>query len=327
MGTRWRKSFPGFVTLAAVVTALAAACPGLSGAGAGAQKTRAEAIPANAVKVKPAEDAFPPQLHSDAYKEPVPLGDATNTAGAEDSAFVMPDGKTLYLFFTPDVRVPPEKQLLDGVTGIYVSHQRGGRWEPASRVVLEDEGELALDGCECVQGDTLWFCSARKGNYRGVDVWTARFRKGRWTEWRNAGRKLNVDYEVGELHVTADGNEMYFHSARAGGAGGVDIWVTRRIKGEWQQPENVRAVNTPETEGWPFVSQDGRELWFTRTYRGSPAIYRSRKVGGQWGRPELILSQFAGEPTLDNAGNVYFTHHFFKDGKMIEADIYVAYRK
>ena len=45
-----------------------------------------------------------------------------NTAGAEDSPFVTPDGQTLYFFFTPDVRVPAEQQLLDGVTGIWVTH-------------------------------------------------------------------------------------------------------------------------------------------------------------------------------------------------------------
>jgi hypothetical protein len=26
-------------------------------------------------------------------------------------------------------------------------------------------------------------------------------------------------------------------------------------------------------------------------------------------------------------GNIDFVHHYFKDGKMIEADIYVAHRK
>ncbi len=41
----------------------------------------------------------------------------------------------------------------------------------------------------------------------------------------------------------------------------------------------------------------------------------------------MILSQFAGEPSLDAAGNLYSTHHYFQEGVMLEADIYVAYRK
>ena len=75
------------------------------------------------------------------------------------------------------------------------------------------------------------------------------------------------------------------------------------------------------------LAQDGEELWFTRFYRGSPAIFRSVMVGGEWQGPELIVSQFAGESTMDNAGNLYFTHHYYRDGEMIEADIYVARKK
>ena len=81
-------------------------------------------------------------------------------------------------------------------------------------------------------------------------------------------------------------------------------------------------------QDWPYVTQDGKELWFTRTCLGSPAIYRSVKVNGMWGEPELIISQFAGEPSVDGDGNIYFVHHFYTaDSRMIEADIYTAQRK
>jgi WD40-like Beta Propeller Repeat len=288
------------------------------------QITREQSLPATAVKMTPDMDLLPPQLQSDKYENPVPLGLNVNTAGAEDSAFVTPDGNTLYLFFTPDPNIPPEKQLLDGVTGIYVAKKQNGDWAQAQRVWLQDAGELSLDGCEFVQGNIMWFCTARQGNYKAMDMWTAEFKDGKWMDWQNAGQKLNLDYEIGEMHITADGSELYFHSGRPGGKGGYDIWVIKKANGEWQPPENVEAVNTSDAEGWPFVSQDGNELWFTRFYMGSPAIFRSQKDGGQWRQPELIVSQFAGEPTLDNQGNLYFTHHFYKDNKMIEADIYVA---
>jgi ribosomal protein L24E len=287
---------------------------------------RASAIPAGAVKITPGTDTLPPVLHSGAYRQPVPLPRTINTAGAEDSAFILPDGKTLYFFFTPDPAIPAEKQLLDKVTGIYVARKAGGIWSEPERVVLQDPGRLALDGCEFVQGTTMWFCSAREG-YTGVNMFTAEFRDGRWGSWQYAGDTLNREYGLGEMHITADGKELYFHSSRAGGKGGVDIWVSRNSGGSWQRPENVAAVNSPDNEGWPFVTQDGQELWFTRTYKGSPAVYLSRRADGSWQEPELVISQFAGEPSLDAAGNVYFTHHFYRDGVMLEADIYVAGRK
>jgi hypothetical protein len=92
-------------------------------------------------------------------------------------------------------------------------------------------------------------------------------------------------------------------------------------------PVNLWEVNTPEDDSRPYVSPDGTELWITRWYQGSPAIFRSLRHEGAWLEPELILSQFAGEPTLDAEGNLYFVHHFYIDGVMREADIYVAYRK
>jgi hypothetical protein len=263
--------------------------------------TRESAIPKDTVKVTPETDIFPPILHSGEWMTPVPLSQSINTAGGEDSAFVLPDGNTLYFFFTPNVTVPVEKQLLDGVTGIYVPRKQNGTWSTAERVVLQDSGKLALNGAAFVLNDTMWFASAREG-YTVVNHFTAEFINGKWANWQYTGDKLNKDYQVGEMHITADGNALYFHSGRAGGKGQYDIWVTRRMNGEWQQPENIEAVNSAENDGWPFINQDGSELWFTRTYMSSPAVYRSKNVNGNWSTPELILSQFAAEPTQDNDG-------------------------
>jgi hypothetical protein len=283
--------------------------------------SRIAALPEDATKRMPAEDRHPPILHADGWFDPVPLGGSINTAGAEDSPFITADGQTFFFFFTPDVRVPVEKQILDGVTGIYLSHLEAGSWGEPQRVHLNDPGKLSLDGCATLQDDVIWFCTAREG-YAGLHWFTAEYREGGWTNWEIAD--FDPSYEVGELHF--HGDELYFHSARAGGAGEMDIWMMKDVGGAWDQPENVEAVNTELKEAMPFITPDGDELWFNRWYQGSPAIFRSRRVEGEWGTPELILSQFAGEPTLDPAGNIYFVHHYYENGVMIEADIYIAYR-
>jgi hypothetical protein len=285
---------------------------------------RESKIPPGQVKITPETDLYPPVLHSDEFQEPVPMPYPINTAGAEDSGFMMPDGRTFYFWFTPDPAAPLEEQLNDGVTGIYVAQKVGGEWQKPERIILQDADKLALDGCVFVKDGTMWFCSARTG-YTGLHWFTATDQDGKWGNWQLAD--FPPDYEVGELHVTADGQELYFHSARAGGQGQFDIWVCRNENGKWLPPQNVTAVNSPENDGWPSLSQDGNELWFTRTYMGSPAIFRSKRVNGEWQEPELIISQFAGESSIDAQGNIYFTHHFFKDGVMLEADFYVAYRK
>ena len=285
---------------------------------------RQAALPEDIEKVTPSEDRFPPILHSSEYEQPVPLTGSVNTSGGEDSPFILPDGETLYFFFTPDVRVPAEEQLFDGVTGIYVSQETNGVWEEAERVWLEPPDILSLDGAPTIQGDELWFASVREG-VTGMAMFTAEWIDGRWQNWQPVNSRLRDEIQVGEAHIY--GNDLYFHSYRVGGKGDMDIWMTTRNGETWSDPVNIEAVNTDAIEGWPCITPDGQELWFTRQHQGAAAIFRSQWTGGGWGEPELILSQFAGEPAVDSAGNVYFAHHFFENGEMIEADIYVAYKK
>jgi hypothetical protein len=287
---------------------------------------RKSKIPEDAVKVLPEEDFFPPILHSYEYENPIPMSGPINTAGGEDSPFITYDGNYFYFFFTPDVEVPVEEQITDEVTGIYMSEKIEGVWSEPVRVILQDPDKLALDGCPCIIDDIMWFCSAREG-YTGVRFFTSQYVNNEWQNWQYIGDKLSLDYEVGELHITSDGNELYFHSQRSGGKGQLDIWLSKKVSGEWVEPMNIDKINTVDNEGWPFVTQNGTELWFTRFYRGYPAIFRSKIGDGELQEPELILSRFAAEPTIDEEGNIYFAHHFFKNGEMIEADIYVAKRR
>ncbi|MEW6094156.1 MAG: hypothetical protein AB1531_09350 [Chloroflexota bacterium] len=285
------------------------------------------------IKYGPESDFWPPTA-IDGWTQPVPLPFPVNTTGGEDGPFILPDGQTLYFFFTPDVSIPAEQQLFDGVTGIWVTHRSGETWSEPERVWLSDPGELALDGCEFVSGDLMYFCTARAG-YTGLQWFRADFRDGFWQDWRYAGDELKQsEYEVGELHISSDGQELYFHSPRPGGYGSLDIWVSQMTEDGWGFPFNLgSSINTIYDDGWPYISPDGQELWFlsqSTKGRPGPALFRSlRQPDGSWGQSEEIITTFAGEPTLSEDGmTLYFTHHYFSEdlSTMLEADIYVSYR-
>lgn len=292
-------------------------------------KSRSETIPRDAVKMTPKTDRSPPVIHSDEWASPIPMLGPINTAGAEDSPFMMPDGETFFFFFTPDVRIPVEKQLIDGVTGIWWTHKIGGTWTEPERIVLSND--VSLDGCEFVQGNVMWFCSVRAGNYREIDIYTAQYRDGRWTDVTNAGKQLNREYELGEFCLTPDGKTLYYGTVAYGHEGKGEIWALERTNGGWEDAHKAANFDDITTPNQPFVSPDGNELWFTGQstlgYPG-PAVFRSIWAGDTWGPPVEIASSFAGEPALDSEGNLYFVHHYFSEnGTMIEADIYVAQHK
>jgi len=296
------------------------------------QPSRSEVLTRGSVvepkeRMNPVEDPTPPILHVEGWEQPIPLSGPINTSGGEDSPFFDPTRNALFFFFTPDTTIPAEEQIGDGFTGIYVSYLEHGEWSEPERIWLTEGEELALDGCPTVRGNTLWFCSIRNGNYRSIDFWTASFDGERWGNIHNAGQALNKSISIGEMDISNDNQMILFHAALPGGQGENDLWITTATAHGWDEPQNLSNVNSEFDDSRPFFTEDDQEIWFTRTYQGSPAVYRSIWEGDEWSTPQLIISQFAGEPTIDHDGNIYFAHHFIKDGKILDADIYVAYKK
>jgi hypothetical protein len=69
-------------------------------------------------------------------------------------------------------------------------------------------------------------------------------------------------------NVRKDGLEVVFSSARAGGAGGQDIWAASRqsTSDSWSSPYNLgSAVNTAAGESRPSLSWHGEQLLFGRS--------------------------------------------------------------
>ncbi len=290
------------------------------------QEDRLASIPTDAIKMNPGADQYKPVVHSSEWQQPVPMAGPVNTAGAEDSPFITPNGTWFFFFFTPDVAVPAQKQLVDGVTGLWWTRYVDGSWTSPEKIILCDD--VSLEGAACVFGNKMWFASVRAGNYGDVDAYSAEYSDGKWGNVQNVGQQLNADYDIGEFHLVDDGARMYFHSGSWGANNSMEIWETHLSGGSWTVPVKVSGVNSALDDGFPFVTPDGKELWFTRNshlgYTG-PAIYRSvKQPNGSWGAPEEIVSNFAGEPTMDALGNLYFVHHYFDANGMIEADIYVA---
>ena len=175
---------------------------------------REELIPAEAIKMSPENDSLPPVLLSDEFEDPYPLPYPVNTRGAEDSAFIMADGEILYVWFTPNNRMDVIEQSQDLVTGIYQFKKTAEGWGSPERIWLVEPGQPHLDGCGFFQGDKVWICGVREG-HEGLHWFTSENQEGQWTAAALAD--FDPDYKVGELHISNDGKELYFHSSRAGG--------------------------------------------------------------------------------------------------------------
>jgi hypothetical protein len=54
-------------------------------------------------------------------------------------------------------------------------------------------------------------------------------------------------------------------------AGSEDLWVARKVGGEWQKAEHLPApINTEHNEVCPWLTADGKQLYFARmVFEGS----------------------------------------------------------
>ena len=146
----------------------------------------------------------------------------------------------------------------------------------------------ALEGCPFVaqRGDVLYFASNRAGGLGGLDIWRShRNKSGGWGDPVNF---TEVNSSANELCPMAHRNSrtFLFVSARAGGCGGDDLYMTRRHETRgWTAPVNLGCtVNSAANEASPSLLDT--ELYFSSTRAGGLGdIYVSPFDGLSFGAP------------------------------------------
>jgi len=174
---------------------------------------------------------------------------------------------------------------------------------PINTMWAEGELSFAADG-------TMVYCSARQdmtvapGDPKDLYIATFNPETGTWNTPVNMGVPVNAAPATGvdplrkgddrEPWITADGNTIYFKSDRLATSAPLnnnDIFVTRKVNGEWSEPELVGyPISTDEgDEHCPAILRDGETLCFASRRAGGfggSDIYCSRQdATGNWMEP------------------------------------------
>ncbi len=73
--------------------------------------------------------------------------------------------------------------------------------------------------------------------------------------------------------ISVDGDKLYFSSNRAGGYGGMDLYVSERVNGIWGKPTNLGPkINTPKNEVFPYIHADGTLFYSSNGLPGSGGL-------------------------------------------------------
>lgn len=89
------------------------------------------------------------------------------------------------------------------------------------------------------------------------------------------GENVNSSSLETSASVSADGNILFFASARPEGFGGLDLYMCKMLPtGEWALPQNLGPqINTKYNEDFPTLSFDGHTLYFSSEGHASMGGY------------------------------------------------------
>jgi len=215
--------------------------------------------------------------------EIINLGDQINTKADEYFACLTNDRELMLYTYRADLKSDED---------LYFSQYKSNSWSRGRPLkgfnTKLDEGMSSL-----VRNNRKMFFTAcdREGVYGPCDIWEADFEGLEIQSIQPLEGYANSDRWEGHATVSCDGSFIYFASSREGGFGGWDLWYTERKEdGSWGDPVNMGPnVNSRMDEQAPFISNDGKTLYFTSNGHpgmGGIDIFVSWLDGnGQWSIP------------------------------------------
>jgi Tol biopolymer transport system component len=187
---------------------------------------------------------------------PVPFAD---TAYRDLDLFMRADGLRLFFSSNRPVSGAPAKRDLDLW---YISRPAPtAAWGKPVRIPEPVNSSSVEVFTSITTRGTLYFASDRGGN---SDIYRAEMVKGGYATVERLPDAVNTPGSESNPMVAPDESFLIFVAERPEGLGGGDLYVTRRVNGQWTQPRNLGApVNSPYLDFAPGLSPDGKYLFFT----------------------------------------------------------------
>ncbi len=215
------------------------------------------------------------------FFKPIPLDSTINSNIPEYFPCLTADGETM--IFT---------RCENRDEDFFVSKKVDGKWQKA--IPLNNINTAQNEGAETISADgkTLVYTGCDRPNGIGsCDLYLSEYNDGKWSAPKNMGITVNSKYWDAQPALSADGKTLYFASAREGGLGKSDIWVTTRQEdGSWTLPKNLGApINTPEDDNFPFIHWDDETLYYCT--EGHPGMgkfdlfFSTKNQTGEWSKP------------------------------------------
>jgi tetratricopeptide (TPR) repeat protein len=166
-----------------------------------------------------------------------------------------------------------------------------GKWTTPVNITpeLQSDGDFYIS---CLSADgKLLFLS--KDDHTNSDIYVSSYNGTSWSKASKLNRNINTKYWESHGFISGDGNQLVFASDRPGGFGGLDLYISRKVDGDWGPAVNLGPeINTEFNEDRPFLINNSKTLFFSSQGHeniGGYDLFRSDlQSNGLWSEPKNL---------------------------------------
>jgi len=221
------------------------------------------------------------------------LGTTFNDEKSNFNPLISADGKTFAFMVS-----------LKFYDAIMISRLVSGKWTPPVNITpeLQSDGDMYIS-CLSPDGKTLFL--SKDDNFNS-DLFLSTFNGKTWGPCKKLNKNINTKYWESHGYISESGDILIFASDRPGGYGGLDLYISKKVSGDWGPAVNLGPeINTSLNEDRPFLINKGKTLFFSsqgHTTIGGYDLFRSDlQPNNLWSQPVNL-----GYPLNTPDDNIFF---------------------
>ncbi len=243
------------------------------------------------------EDIFCSVLDSSGQWTPASLVRSVSTVPYNEAPTALStDGSTLFLFSEGQIRLSQRTTQGWSAPAALPRSLRVSSWQ--ADAMMSSDGQALLFAA---------YTARSRSEKPSLNIYVSLLDStGRWGEPFPLPAPINTVGHERSPFLHPDMHTLYFSSDRSGGQGGLDVYVSTRLRDdswqEWSEPENLGSpINTAGDDCWYKVATDGSKAYFARRENDRQSLYWVSLPFDKRPRPVLLVTG----RVYDSQGPVY----------------------
>jgi tetratricopeptide (TPR) repeat protein len=166
-----------------------------------------------------------------------------------------------------------------------------GKWSAPLNITpqLQSDGDFYIS---CLSSDGKILLLSKDDNVNS-DIYESSFDGHNWSKAIKLNKNIDTRYWESHGFISEDGSILIFSSDRPGGFGGLDLYISHKVDGDWGAAVNLGPeINTQFNDDRPFLINNSQTIFFSSQGHdniGGYDLFRSDlQSNGLWSNPKNL---------------------------------------